>query len=54
MKKICCLPHGVEFFTAPGVEGAGGFPRKGELHGMMQNGLSLSLMDFSWDELHFL
>lgn len=39
---MCCLPHGVVFFTAPGVEGAGGFPRKSELTGVMGNGLSSS------------
>lgn len=32
-RKMCCLPRGVVFFTAPGVEGAGGFPRRSELPG---------------------
>lgn len=40
--EVCCLPYGVAFLTAPGVERAGGFSRKGELHGVMRNGLSLS------------
>lgn len=47
--KETCLPHGVAFLTAPGIEGASGFSRKGELHDMMRNGLSLS---FSFNGLY--
>lgn len=39
------IPLNIEgnvLLTAPGIEAAGGFSRKGELHGMMRNGLSLS------------
>lgn len=28
-----CAARGVVFFTAPGVEGAGGFPRRSKLPG---------------------
>lgn len=48
MKERYCLLHGVTVLAGSGMEGAGDFSRKGELHGMMRNELYL-VMDFAWD-----